>query len=288
MAKDELLDLDGSIIEDSPESECIREDAIEDEEALTPQRPYVEGSNDKIGTQSKKRRQVALSHDDVKTRPTVVVRPRGEAIDLPPYKDQSGRWRTNSLFLETISSLARDSDGELVCQRYTPIFTLREFPYSVPPSSPYRDRYSENLIPSLRELYLTYNDPTEYKFALEVFRSTYHWKHLCGLKWFKPYVEEWRKTLSEKLRGIGIEQLVTIAQGSDPKFALAAGKWLAEGSFEPGKTKGRPTKQEVASELKKEVDIERIYLDDAARLGLELVKDSPILVDSDEDSSKTH
>jgi hypothetical protein len=232
-----------------------------------------------LGEVSKKRRPVTLSSDDVTTRDTVVRRPRGEAIDLPPYKDVQGRWRTSSLFVETIDTLQRSPlDGEQIWQKYTPIFTLREHHFNVPPKSPWIDRYTDNLIPSLRELYLSYNDPMEYKFATEVFRSTYHWKHLCSLKWFKPYVEEWRQMLVKKLRGVGIEQMVTIAQGSDPKFALAAGKWLAEGSFEEVRGKGRPSNTEVQANLKLETDIQRIFEDDAKRLGLESKEQTPIIL----------
>jgi hypothetical protein len=232
------------------------------------------------------RRKVKLSHTDVKERPVEVARPKGEQIDLPPYKDSSGRWRTTSLFIETINSFEEDKEGIPLWKKYTPIFTLREHAFLVPPSSPYYGRYTENLIPSLRELYLSYNAPTEYKFATEVFKSTYHWKHLCGLSWFKPHVEEYRKTLSEKIRGIGIEQMVTIAQGSDPKFALAAGKWLAEQTFqgpEPEAKKGRPSSVQVQAELKRGVDIEKIYLEDAARLGLEPAM--PAIVVSDDTQS---
>jgi hypothetical protein len=220
--------------------------------------------------ESPRRRQVELSSTNVQTRPRELNRPRGEAIDLPPYKDVMGRWRTDSLFVETISPLARDDSGEQRFQKYTPMFTLREHDIRVDKNSPWYERYSDKMIPSLRRIYLEYNDPTEFKFAMEVFASTYHWKHLCGLSWFKPHVEEYRRTLAEKLRGIGIDHLVRIAEGTDPKFALQAAKWLAEGSFESKGGKGRPSKIEVASQMRRELDIEKIYRDDAARLGLEV------------------
>lgn len=219
--------------------------------------------------ESPRRRQVELSSENIKTRPTVMKRPRGEAIDLPPYKDVMGRWRTDSLFVETIKPLERDDSGEQRFQKYTPMFTLREMDLLLTPSSPWYERYTDKMVPSLRRIYLEYNDPTEYQFASEIFRSTYHWKHLTNLKWFKPYVEEWRKTLGEKLKGVGIQKLVELANGLDPKFALQAAKWLAEGNFEERLGKGRPSKAEVATSLKRELDIEKIYRDDAARLGME-------------------
>lgn len=219
--------------------------------------------------ESKKRVQITLKHDDLCSRQAVYVRPRGSAIDAPPYKDIQGKWRTISLFVETFDQFKTDGDGDANYSKYTPIFTLREHPYNVPPSSMFYGRYETNLIPSIRETYLDFNDPTEYQFATTVFHSTYHWKHLCGLVWFKPYVEEWRRTLAQKLRGLGISKMVEVTGGSDPKFALMAGKWLAEGKFAEPELKGRPSKKEVAVELKLETGIERIYEDDAKRIGIE-------------------
>ena len=237
--------------------------------------------------ESPRRRKVELSSENIRTRPTVMDRPRGEAIDLPPYKDVMGRWRTDSLFVETIDALGRDDSGEQRFQKYTPMFTLREHDLKLTPSSPWFERYSDKMVPSLRRLYLEYNDPTEYAFASEIFRSTYHWKHLCGLKWFKAHVEEWRRTLGEKLRGIGVQKLVELSTGLDPKFALQAAKWLAEGHFEDKGGKGRPSKAEVATQMRRELDIEQIYRDDASRLGLEVSKPKhDTVIEEDESSFK--
>ena len=230
--------------------------------------------------QSKKRRPIRLSPEDVKRREPIFLRPRGEAIDAPPYKDEKGRWRTNSLFFETFDMFQESKDGEQTWQRYTPIFTLtREHDFQIPPSSPFHGRYDPPLIPSLRRIYLSYNDPTEFKFAQEVFHSTYHWEHLCRLEWFKPYVEEWRRMLIKKLRGVGIEKMVEVAGGSDPKFALMAGKWLAEGKFGEPETKGRPKKADVQAEVKVEAAIDKIFEDDAKRLGLEITAAPSVFLD---------
>lgn len=212
----------------------------------------------------------------------VVLRPKGECIDAPPYKDQGGKWRTSSLFYETFP---RD-----LWEKFTPIFTLNEFQLNITKTDSFYPRYApdpqgpvvlldgstqeRHPIPSLRHIYLRYNDPTEYTFATDVFKSTYHWKHLCGLKWFQPYLAEWRATLREKLRGIGIARMVDIAQGSDPKLALNAAKWVAEGSFTERKEKGRPSDEKVEVQLNKEAQIERIYREDAQRVGVEVPRES--------------
>lgn len=222
------------------------------------------------------RRDIVLN-TDVVNRDTVLIRPRGECIDAPPYKDKEGRWRTHTLFMETFMENSY-SNWEL----YTPIFTLAEFDLPLLPSNCWYDRYEPDAkiperhpIPSLRQIYLSYDDPTEHRFALDVFKSTYHWKHLCKSKWFQPYLEEWRQTLGEKLRQIGIETLVGIAKGSDPKLAFGAAKWLAESGWRERREKGRPSEAKVNQEIKKELDIERIYREDAQRLGVEVETSEP-------------
>lgn len=210
-------------------------------------------------------------------RDTVIIRPRGRCIDAPPYKDQIGRWRTRTLFYETFQEYEWDQRD-----RWTPIFTLREFDLPLLPSDYWYTRFAPDKkiperhpIPSLRSIYLSYDDPTEYRFAMDVFKSVYHWKHLCKAKWFQPHLEEWRLCLGEKLRQIGIETLVGIAKGSDPKLALNAAKWLAESGWKERREKGRPSEAKVVAEVKREADIERIYREDAERLGIGVSKGTP-------------
>lgn len=236
-----------------------------------PVKELTEGKSGKVKRTylpNPKRRPIVLDRSNVKERETVIVRPKGVGIDLPPYKDAAGRWRTKSLFHETFNWMEEDKDGDKMVERMTPIFTLREFPLVLGDASPFKARYVDGIIPSLRELYLSYDDPTEYKFSMEVLKSNFHWKHLLTFDWFKLYVEEWRLTLAEKLRSTGIEAMVRIAKGSDPKLALNAARWLAEEGFGQRRAKGRPSEQSVVTEVKREAQIEKIYSEDAARLGI--------------------
>lgn len=216
-----------------------------------------------------RRKPVIIDHEAIKEAPVVVVRPKGECIDLPPYKDQGGRWRTTSLFWETFDWGNQDINGIYLFDKFSPIFTLREHAFCIPASNKLGERYKDRLVPSIREIYLSYEDPTEYLFAEQVFHSTYHWKHLQSLPWFQPYLDEWRLCLREKLRAIGCEALVRIAKGSDPKLALQAAKWLAEEGFSQRRGKGRPSEVSVQVEVKREASIDKIYQEDAERLGLE-------------------
>ena len=72
------------------------------------------------------------------------------------YKDTTGRWRTKSLF------------KEMYQDKFKPVFTLKE-----------QDIIEgDTYFPSMRKLFLSYNDPTGYQFAHEVLGSYEHWKKL--------------------------------------------------------------------------------------------------------------
>ncbi len=70
------------------------------------------------------------------------------------YLDKGRRFRTQSLFVETF-------DKKLYAEGYEPIFTLSG-----------KDGY-----PNIKHLFLSHNDPTGYKFAIEVLGSYPHFKH---------------------------------------------------------------------------------------------------------------
>jgi hypothetical protein len=190
--------------------------------------------------------------------------PDGKSVNEAPYRDVTGRYRTESLFLETIRK------GDLDPEVYWPLFTLEERPKRLPEKNWYHKRHAEGVIPSLRKIYLEMADPAEYDFAMKVFKSDRHWKILQNLEFFKPYLEEWRQTLRLKLRSEGIKTLRELALSGPGPQALQAGKWLAEMNFEPKQDKGRPSAQAVAKETRSVVEQNRMLLEDAERMGIDL------------------
>lgn len=182
---------------------------------------------------------------------------------LPPYKDKQGRYRTESLFLETIRK------GSLDREYYWPIFTLRDEPAKLYPYDWYYPRHKDGMVPSLRQIYLSYSDPAEYEFAMKVFKSDRHWKILTECEFFKPYLEEWRRTLARKLESEAVMIMRDLAVNGPGPQALQAAKWLAERAyFEPARGKGRPSNKEVAAATKVEVAAQRLLEEDAERLGI--------------------
>lgn len=159
------------------------------------------------------------------------------------FKDSQGRFRTLSLFREE----KHDS--------YPAFFTLK--PYDI-------DGY-----PSLYKKYMDIADPTEYQVAIQLFGSWAHWQQLASTKWFREYLDDWRKELQVKLDSQRYHEMVTNI--ADPKTTVAATKWLADryGTGEDKASKrGRPSKEEVANNMKRLTREKQDTSEDAARIGL--------------------
>ena len=149
-------------------------------------------------------------------------------VDDNPLRDSINNFRTLSLFLET-----NTTDLE-------PLFTLKDDDY----------RKEGKLYKSMKRIYLSYNDPTEWDFVQDVLGNWRHWERLCNNKIIRSYIDQWRLELEIKLRSQGVRNLYE-ASG---KKADAA-KWFAEGAWK-GK-RGRPSKDEVEREKRVQAGIEQ-------------------------------
>ena len=100
--------------------------------------------------------------------------------------------------------------------------------------------------PSLYQLYMETNDPTEYTFATQYLDGWEHWEMLSSCSWFKPYVERWRRELELKVRS---EALLKIRESAkEGKDSFAANKFLLEKGWTKDKPsgRGRPKKEDIA------------------------------------------
>lgn len=137
------------------------------------------------------------------------------------YVDSMNRPRTESLFVETISSQ--------IAEKYPPVYTMRE--------------KSRHGCPSAYEIYM--DSANEYEAAMKLVGSMRHWRRLCGLKWFmegddeKAFdgLKEWRKDKQLKDQAEQIKLLREQAEGG----SVTAQKILLDASG--GKKVGRPTKK---------------------------------------------
>lgn len=159
------------------------------------------------------------------------------------FKDSQGRFRTLSLFREH----KHDS--------YPAFFTLKP--------------YDHDGQPSLYKKYMAIADPTEYQVAIQLFGSWAHWQQLTSTKWFMEYLHDWREELKIKLDSERFHEMVKNV--ADPKTTVAATKWLADryGTGETAASKrGRPSKEEIANNVKRLTREQHDLDGDAKRIGL--------------------
>lgn len=168
-------------------------------------------------------------------------------IDYTVLKDAGKRFRTRSLFVEMWKlNPKRDMP---------PLFTLKG------------EDDVEGLI-SLKRIYLDTLDPTEYRFAVGLFKDPRHWRHLCSLDWFRGYVEKWRLELRAKIRSQAVGSVIRMSEDNlQAMKALYTEDFLytsfldMDGPFK--KKVGRPTKDKTEP-----VASEEQLADDAARIGI--------------------
>lgn len=96
----------------------------------------------------------------------------------------------------------------------------------------------------MRRIFLSYNDPTGYKFAKEVLGSYEHWKRLCSKDWFSEHLEIWLQELEVKLQSEGLEKIREVA-ASKSTASVQASKFLAEKRWKPSNKVGRPNKDKI-------------------------------------------
>jgi hypothetical protein len=120
--------------------------------------------------------------------------------------------------------------------------------------------------PSLRRLYLQADDPTEYEFAIRVIGSLAQWDDLCRCKWFKPFIEAWRRELELRFKAKALS-LIREEALSGSKNAFAANRYLMEKGWEPKEgQRGRPTKADIQREAQRQVSDDVRVSEDYDRL----------------------
>lgn len=160
------------------------------------------------------------------------------------YRGANGKFLTEALFFET------NRDRSVTA----PVFTLK-------------DREHEGL-PSLKTLYLSYSDPTEYRFSTETLGSFQHWNLLCSLSWFKQHIEEWRAELDAKIKSETVETaraILASTEASEPS-RLQAAKFLADHGWETKPKKGRPSKRDVERAAREATEHAGFLTDDWERI----------------------
>ncbi len=102
-------------------------------------------------------------------------------------------------------------------------------------------------LPSLYQLYMAYDDPTEYEFANSELGGWDHWLEISKMKWFEDeYLRHWRLEKEIKLKSKAFRKVMDTASGTS-NMAYAANKLLLDllGPKNDSPGRGRPSKDEV-------------------------------------------
>ena len=164
------------------------------------------------------------------------------------FKDSMGRFRTQSLFIETPNVA------------YPAYFTLKKSDTT---------KAGHTYI-SLYRKYMAIADPTEYQVAVQLFGSWSHWQALMKSQWFMDNLNEWRYELRTRLESERYHEMKEHIK-DDPKStqAMQATKWLA-GRYGDAKQakRGRPSKLEKEQALRQATEDDKTLNEDAKRIGL--------------------
>jgi hypothetical protein len=174
----------------------------------------------------------------------------------PSYKDDSGRYRTQSLFWELRHG------GDTI--KYPPVFTLKDEDIK-------RD---DNIYKSMKQLYMSYDHIPgyEYEFAMDVLGSWDHWNKLANdtIPDIKNMIQGWRDELDIRLKAHGLKALIHASRDNDAK-GVQASKYLVEKGYI--QKRGRPSKEEMDRELKANTKLKKEFESDLERIGLKVVGD---------------
>ena len=131
------------------------------------------------------------------------------------------------------------------------IYTLKDYDHT----------YKGKKYISIKQLYLAFEDTTEYEFANQFFLGWDHWQRICANKLLAPKVESWRRELELKIRAVGVRQAIELAKGG----SFQAAKWLSDKGFDK-RGAGRPSKEQVEGEAAYQASIQSEFSDDITRL----------------------
>lgn len=165
-----------------------------------------------------------------------------EKKERSEFLDTMGRYKTQSLFLET----AYDPEA---------MFTYDEVD----------KEYKGKTYYSLKRLYLEMEDVTEYDFVTRYLAGWNHWQKMLGNTRIRELIEECRNELELKLTSRYLKHIREL--GANGNYNAA--KYIANKEY--GSGKGRPSKLEKESALKKAMNIDNDTREEGARI-LELVR----------------
>lgn len=154
------------------------------------------------------------------------------------FLDTKGRPRTGSLFHETNTTSSE------------PMYTLK--PYD----------FDDCL--SLKVLYMECRDLTGYLFAEKHLYNYKHFQRLRANKQFAEHFNDWEEELEVLIRAEAVHKMIEFS-GAEGNMGLQAAKFIAQKGWDV-KGKGRPSKEQVTAEARKQARIKEDILADRKRI----------------------
>ena len=162
---------------------------------------------------------------------------------LDKMLDSKGAPLTQGLFLET----SYDNTENVV-------YTLK----------PRDHEYKGRVIPSIKRLFLEFEDPTEYFFAYEYFLDWDHWQRIKANKLIAKHMKGWKEELEVRVAASGVRSILD--QGlNDEKPNYQAAKYIADRGWEK-RGAGRPSKADVERETRIAAKISDEFSEDLKRV----------------------
>jgi hypothetical protein len=167
-----------------------------------------------------------------------------------PFKSSMNQFYTRVLFYEVWVTMP---EKDRVIQ---PVFSLNE------------DR--DGLI-NCRKTFLELEDPTGYLWSQQYLGSYEHWEKLMRAPWFQEAYQSWLEELKMKIKVRALKKIKEIAsgdiEGTPQATVLAAARYLADAGYEAKPGRGRPSKEDLKGELKRQAQILSEEEKDLQRIG---------------------
>jgi hypothetical protein len=128
-------------------------------------------------------------------------------------------------------------------------------------------KFNKQKMAELKALFLKYEDPIGVEFGKEALGSFTDLQRFLTFKWFNEAWELWQTELRAIIKSRALQRIQEISQEGSAQ-SLNAAKYLANGEYieGTGSKRGRPTKEEVTGELKRQVKAIDVLDEDFKRM----------------------
>ena len=107
---------------------------------------------------------------------------------------------------------------------------------------------------SMHKLFVQYDDPTGYEFAIKELGSWEHFQKMLAHKELGDHFRKWMEEIKARLDSKAIESIRRIAKDGGSQTELSAAKWLAAREYEEKGEVGRPSKKRTKAKERKEAE----------------------------------